>query len=46
MASLELRNGNYRVVFRVGGQKFASSLNTDDSRQADLALARLEDNLT
>ncbi len=45
MASLELRNGNYRVVFRFGGQKFARSLNTDDSRQADLALARLEDNL-
>lgn len=45
MASLELRNENYRVVFRFGGQKFARSLNTDDRRQADLALARLEDNL-
>lgn len=45
MASLELRNGNYRVVFRFGGQKFGRSLKTSDKRQADLALARLEDNL-
>ncbi|MCA9159220.1 MAG: site-specific integrase [Planctomycetales bacterium] len=45
MASLELRNENYRVVFRYGGQKFARSLRTSDQQQAVLALARLEDNL-
>lgn len=45
MASLELRNGSYRVVFRFGGQKFGRSLKTKDKQQADLAMARLEDNL-
>lgn len=45
MASLEQRNGNYRVVFRYGGQKFARTLRTTDLRQAQLTLARLEDNL-
>ncbi|QDV23422.1 hypothetical protein [Aureliella helgolandensis] len=45
MASLELRNGTYRVVFRYGGQKFARSLKTNQPSAAKLALARLEDNL-
>lgn len=45
MASLELRNGIYRVVFRYGGLKFARSLKTDQQSEANLALAKLEDNL-
>ncbi|MFN3194021.1 MAG: tyrosine-type recombinase/integrase [Aureliella sp.] len=45
MASLELRNGTYRIVFRYGGQKFARSLKTSLQSEANLALARLEDNL-
>ena len=45
MASLELRNGTYRIVFRFGGQKFARSLKTNQVSAANLALARLEDNL-
>ena len=45
MASLELRRGTYRVVFRYGGQKFARTLKTNQPCAANLALARLEDNL-
>ena len=46
MASLELRKGKYRVVFRYGGQKFSRSLRTEDEHKAKLSLARLEDNLS
>ena len=45
MASLERRNGKYRIVFRYGGQKFSRSLLTDSARTAELSLAKLEDNL-
>ena len=45
MASLELRNGKYRIVFRYGGQKFSRTLMTLDRREAKHSLARLEDNL-
>ncbi len=45
MASIELRNGTYRIVFRYGGQKFARSLKTTELSEANLALARLQDNL-
>ncbi len=45
MASLELRNGTDRVVFRYGGLKFARSFKTDQQSEANLALAKLEDNL-
>lgn len=45
MASLEQRNGSYRVVFRLNGQKYARSLKTSEESQALLALAQLEDNL-
>ena len=45
MASLENRNGKYRVVLRVDGRKVGRSLKTSDERKARLALARLEDNL-
>ena len=46
MASLELRKGKYRVVFRYGGRKFSRSLRTDDKQKAKLSLARVEDNLS
>ncbi len=45
MASLEKRNGNYRVVFRFGGRKFSRSLKTRNDKAATACLARLEDNL-
>lgn len=45
MSSLELRNGKYRVVFRLAGNKYSRSLKTSDRRTAELAIARLEDNL-
>ena len=44
MASLELRNGTFRVVFRYDGQKFARALKTNQPSAANLALARLADN--
>jgi hypothetical protein len=46
MASLEKRNGRFRVVFCYGGKKFTQSLNTSNERTATLAVARLEDNLS
>lgn len=45
MASLEKRNGIFRVVFRFSGQKFSRSLKTSEEKSANLSLARLEDNL-
>ena len=45
MASLEQRNGTYRIIFRYGGQKYSRSLKTTNKRSADLALAQLEDRL-
>jgi hypothetical protein len=45
MASLESHYGNYRIVFRLAGQKFCRSLKTENERTAKAALARLEDNL-
>ncbi|TWU44909.1 site-specific tyrosine recombinase XerC [Novipirellula aureliae] len=45
MASLEQRNGFYRVVFRYGGQKFSRSLKTTNQRTARLTFDQLEDNL-
>lgn len=45
MASLEQRNGNYRIVFRFAGHKYSRSLKTDDGKAAAGSLARLEDNL-
>jgi hypothetical protein len=45
MASLEQRNGKYRVVFRYGGQKYTRSLRTTNEKAANLSVARLEDNL-
>ncbi len=35
MASLELRSGRYRIVFRFGGQKFHHSLGTTDRTEAE-----------
>jgi integrase len=45
MASLEKRAGKYRIVFRVGGRKFSRSLKTQNEKEANGFLARLEDNL-
>ena len=45
MASLELRADRYRIVFRYGGKKFTASLKTNDRRDAEGYLARLEENL-
>ena len=45
MASLEQRNGRFRVVFRYGGEKHARSLKTAREKAANASLARLEDNL-
>ena len=45
MASLENRNGSFRVVFRYAGQKFGHSLRTKNEETANGSLARLVDNL-
>lgn len=45
MASLENRNGSYRVVFRFAGRRYSRSLDTTRLTEARAALARLEDNL-
>lgn len=45
MASLENRNGSYRVVFRYAGRRFSSSLGTTRSTEARACVARLDDNL-
>ena len=46
MATLEQRNGGYRVVFRFGGKRFSRSVKTRNEKQANASLARLEDNLS
>jgi len=45
MASLELRKGWYRIVFRIDGEKFSRSLNTESKQSANACLARVKDNL-
>ena len=45
MASLEQRNGRFRVVFRYDGEKYARSLKTTSEKAAAASVARLEDNL-
>ncbi len=45
MAHLESRNGWYRVVFRLNGERFSKSLNTTCKRSADACLAKVIDNL-
>lgn len=45
MAFLESRNGWYRVVFRLKGERFSKSLNTKSERSAKACLARVNDNL-
>ena len=45
MASLEQRNGIYRIVFRLNGEKFSRSLRTKCASAADLVLAQLKDSL-
>jgi hypothetical protein len=46
MASLEQRNGKFRIIFRYRGQKYTRSLKTQNQRAAAATLARVEDNLS
>ncbi len=45
MASLEKRNGRFRIIFRLGGAKFSRTLRTVVLKEAEATLARLDDNL-
>jgi len=45
MASLESRNGCFRVVFRLEGEKVSRSLRTKNQKTANLRLAELEERL-
>jgi integrase len=45
MASLEKRNGRFRLVFRLDGAKISRTLRTRVPKEAEATLARLEDNL-
>ena len=45
MAHLETRNGWYRIVFSLKGERFSKSLNTQSERSAKASLAKVEDNL-
>lgn len=42
MATLEQRNGWFRIVYRYQGKKRSGSLNTQDQKKADFQLAKLE----
>jgi integrase len=45
MAHLESRNGWYRIVFRLEGERFSKSLNTQSESSANASLAKIKDNL-
>ena len=45
MASLEKRNGWYRLIFRLDGEKFSKSLNTESKRAAEACLVKVKDSL-
>ena len=45
MAHLETRNGWYRVVFQIQGERFAKSLSTKSEKSANACLAKVNDNL-
>ena len=45
MAHLETRNGWYRVVFQIKGERFAKSLSTKSEKSANACLAKVNDNL-
>ena len=45
MAHLESRNGWYRIVFSLRGERFSKSLSTQSERSANASLAKVEDNL-
>jgi hypothetical protein len=45
MASLEKQKGNWRIVFRYGGQKFQRALTTTSEKEAKAMKARVEENL-
>ncbi|HYV38219.1 MAG TPA: hypothetical protein VE988_21215, partial [Gemmataceae bacterium] len=45
MAWLEQRSGLYRVAFRHGGRKLHYSVGSDNRKEAQACMARLEENL-
>lgn len=45
MASLELRNKTYRVIFMYGGRKYGYSLDTGDRQTADALIGGVEKTL-
>src|SRR3954452_18497302 len=45
MASLELRSGRYRIIFRFNGKKYHHSLGTTDRQEAEALRDRLRGNL-
>ena len=45
MAHLETRNGWYRVIFQIKGERFAKSLSTKSEKSANACLAKVNDNL-
>ncbi len=45
MATLESRNGWYRIVVRIAGKKFSRSLKTKDETASARCLAKIKDNL-
>ena len=45
MASLELRSGRYRIIFRFGGKKYHHSLGTTNRQEAEALRDRLRANL-
>ncbi len=45
MASLESRNGRFRIVFRLQGQNFSKTLESQNPKAANVTLAQLEHRL-
>ena len=45
MASLEKRAAGFRIKFRYGGRQFSAALGTEKLREAEQALARVDENL-
>jgi integrase len=45
MASLETRNGRFRIVFRLEGEKFSKTLDTQNPKAANITLVQLEHRL-
>ena len=45
MASLEQRGNRFRIIFRLGGRKHHVNVKTEDRKDAEACLIRLEENL-